>query len=383
MDDDDACDCFDDDEARRWRGVRPLLAPSTRRLVGEGLKVRMVRSLPTEPLRDVAKALDTTVAWRLEYGVDDLLCDRAEYWEPYHAAWATAAHGVDDRGRLIYVERVRTLDSDALHRDVPTKEAIRACRAQDMEIVDVLQARAAERRGGSGAGDAYAKARTEHVHVFDLDGLTRGKLTRQTINTVVDIVAMSLAHYPGSLGAMWLLNAPLVFQILWRLLRPMLSAETIAKISILGGPDAYLPQMVAAGMPLSELPSWMASEKHGLRGGSPGVPLGDYVRALGEDDAPAHLRLPATNQLQLAGTAARGGGGDAPSPVKVGLARKRGKHTAYLRRPLELHLASDGVLSWTKNKRRGSCVCARAGVPRPRRLSRAFDREKTERVVPR
>ena len=95
------------------------------------------------------------------------------------------------------------------------------------------------------------------------------------------------------------MNAPLVFQILWRLLRPMLSAETIAKISILGGPDAYLPQMVAAGMPLSELPSWMASEKHGLRGGSPGVPLGDYVRALGEDDAPAHLRLPATNQLQL------------------------------------------------------------------------------------
>ena len=390
-DDDGGYAFFDEAELAHWRKVRPLLAPQTLDAVSEGLIVRMVRSLPTEAPKDVAKALDTTVSWRLEYGVDGLLRERAPLWEEYHSAWGTAAHGVDDRGRLIYAERVKTLDSDALHRDVPTRDLIRRNRAQDMEILDVLQARtsaakarATEATAAAGAADALSKARTEHLHIFDLDGLTRNKLNRQTINTVVDIVAMSLAQYPGALGAMWLVNAPLVFQILWRLLRPMLSAETIAKISILGGPDAYLPKMVAAGIPASQLPDWMVSEKHGLRGGSEGTPLADYVKALGDPRARADLVLPVTNSLQLKPSFGAPPGGDATPPgatspaVKVGLARKRGRHTAYLRRPLELNLAATGVLSWTKNKRHGSCVCARARHDGPE--SRYFTVESADRA---
>ena len=138
-DDDGGYAFFDEAELAHWRKVRPLLAPQTLDAVSEGLIVRMVRSLPTEAPKDVAKALDTTVSWRLEYGVDGLLRERAPLWEEYHSAWGTAAHGVDDRGRLIYAERVKTLDSDALHRDVPTRDLIRRNRAQDMEILDVLK----------------------------------------------------------------------------------------------------------------------------------------------------------------------------------------------------------------------------------------------------
>lgn len=330
------------DERSRWPACRALLAPEVAARCGEGLAVRALRGLPREDARAVAAAITKTVRWRLDHDVDAMLVERVELWEPYHDIWRTTSHGRDDRGRLIFVERCVDLDTDRLHREIP-KRCITRNRAQDMEILDALQARA------SAAVDRPSQ--TEHVHVFDLGGLTRGKLTRQTIATVVDIVGLSLAHYPGSLGAMYLTNAPFAFQILWRIIRPTLARETIAKILILGGPDDYLPKLVERGCPLDALPTWMVSEKHGMRGKHAGVPTVAYVNALNVAGDP--LCLERTNSLQCVRLRA-----PPTTLLKAGDVRARGR--GPLRRDFRLALYSTGRLEWT---RRGS---VRGSVRRPR-----------------
>ena len=80
------------------------------------------------------------------------------------------------------------MDVSTLIDDVP-RDIMRKNRAQTMEIVEALQAAAAK----------DDPDQLGHIHIFDLTGLTASTLTRRVLGAVMDMVKISLEHYPGSL----------------------------------------------------------------------------------------------------------------------------------------------------------------------------------------
>lgn len=208
-------------------------------------------------------------------GVDGLLRRPAPRADAYHSLWATGCYGRDDLGRLVYAERVCDIDAPGIHRTfdaaVPSDVDDRdRCRAQDCELLEIL--------------NAEADARPDHVHIFDLAGLTLAMLTRKTVNVVVDVIGMSNEHYPGSLGAMWIINAPFAFRALWAVIKPLLAASTLRRTFILGGPAEYVPKMRAAKIPLSALPTWTGDAATGRGTFAKPVNFADVVKTVGTTD---------------------------------------------------------------------------------------------------
>ena len=181
-------------------------------------------------------------------------------------------------------------------------------------------------------------------------------------------------------GRRYLTNAPFAFQIVWRLIRPLLGKELLERIHICGGPEDFAGRMVDGGAPPAALPDWIAAPRRGVQGESEGVAAGSYVAALaGEEGRPSlpsiettlRLRTPADDPAVL-------DGGRTPRVIRKGFVRKRGAHSGYLRRPVELTLHATGRLVWTRGRRVVGFAATRAGVERPG--SRVFVVEGPERT---
>ena len=164
-------------------------------------------------------------------------------------------HGPDDHGRLVVCERFGSMDVAQLLEEVSRDDMCRN-RAQTLEIVEALQARASAKHG--------TPDHTEHVHVFDLSGLRRRDLGLKTLNAIRDMVGLSLDHYPGAMDTLYVTNTPVVFQLVWRIIKPMLPAEVLGRVHLCGGAREFLPKMIGAGVPLSSIPAWMAVPKQKL-----------------------------------------------------------------------------------------------------------------------
>ena len=63
---------------------------------------------------------------------------------------------------------------------------------------------------------------------------------------------------------LYVTNTPVVFQIAWRIIKPMLPASSPWQVHLCGG-ARDLPKMIGAGCPLSSIPSWISVPKQKLR----------------------------------------------------------------------------------------------------------------------
>ena len=69
---------------------------------------------------------------------------------------------------------------------------------------------------------------------MDLEGLGKQHLTGKGIGYFKTVISASHNSYPETLGNLFIINAPWVFNIAWKMVRPLLHANTLEKIHILG-----------------------------------------------------------------------------------------------------------------------------------------------------
>ena len=349
---------FSEAEALRWPAIREALADETRSRVGQGLAVRVVRgyAAASDTAPKVAAVLEKTVTWRREYDVDAALTKPAPAWETYQRLWPCFVHGTDEHGRLVVCERFGSMDVAQLLEEV-SRDDMRRNRAQTLEIVEALQARASAKHGTPDL--------TEHVHVFDLSGLRRRDLGLKTLNAIRDMVGLSLDHYPGAMETLYVTNTPVVFQLVWRIIKPMLPAEVLGRVHLCGGAREFLPKMIGAGCPLSSIPAWMAVPKQKLKGQHVGVSVEDYVRAIEAGTS----SLPRETSLRLRrpdddGDVLDGAG---RAILRRGRVCKRGRRTnAVNPNHVELILYAPGRLAWSRTSGAITSVAvARCDLRRP------------------
>ena len=89
-------------------------------------------------------------------------------------------------------------------------------------------------------GDMFARLSVERdvvlrgCKIMDLEGLGKQHLTGKGIGYFKAVIAASQDNYPEVMGSLFIINAPWVFNIAWKMVRPLLHQNTLDKIHILG-----------------------------------------------------------------------------------------------------------------------------------------------------
>jgi hypothetical protein len=73
--------------------------------------------------------------------------------------------------------------------------------------------------------------------VVDLTGLSLRHLNRAYLKYFRATGDVSQDYYAETVGNIYIINPPWAFQMLWRIIKPMLRDYTLAKLSVLDGPD--------------------------------------------------------------------------------------------------------------------------------------------------
>jgi len=188
---------------------------------------------------DVPKAKEMFLAcekWRKDFGVDELvrsfdfteLHEVDKYYPQYY-------HNMDKSGRPIYIESIGNLNVKALY----------ACTTQErliQQLVVEYESFLTSRLPACSAAVGHPVETS--LTILDLGGVSLSNFIR-----VKDYVAAATHigqnYYPECMGAFYIINAPWAFTAIWAAIKPWLDEVTVKKVHILGGPNAYKPQLLA------------------------------------------------------------------------------------------------------------------------------------------
>jgi CRAL/TRIO domain len=103
------------------------------------------------------------------------------------------------------------------------------------------------------------------IYIIDLDGIRMADFVGEAVDFVKKAAAFSAQHYPERAGYVYVINVPAWFQLIWRVITPIIDADTLKKIYILRGKDEIC-KAFQERIPVENIP---------INFGGTAVPLGE------------------------------------------------------------------------------------------------------------
>ncbi|BFZ04645.1 hypothetical protein BsWGS_07684 [Bradybaena similaris] len=199
---------------------------------------------------DVAKAeamFRTSMAYREKMKVDTLLTDY-EPPEVLKKYMSGGKCGHDKEGSPIRVELFGHLDMKGL---------MYSARKVDMEKVKLRQCEDLERDLAEMSKKLNKRVDGLTV-IFDMEGVSSKMLWRPGLQMYLHLVRVLEDNYPEMLKRMFVINAPRIFPLLYKICRPLISEDTKNKIHVLGSDfQSTLLKYIDA----EELPAFLGGKK--------------------------------------------------------------------------------------------------------------------------
>ncbi|XP_021946698.1 SEC14-like protein 2 isoform X2 [Folsomia candida] len=96
---------------------------------------------------------------------------------------------------------------------------------------------------------------TKFTVIFDLKHFTYAKFAhKRSVEALLDLVKIYEANYPETLGRCLIINSPRIFSMLFAIVKPFLSENTVNKISIFDSNEANWKKAVEEVIDPSQLP---------------------------------------------------------------------------------------------------------------------------------
>jgi len=152
-------------------------------------------------------------------------------------------HGTDRMGQPLSLERIGYADLAQLCRTMKLSELME----YQYHHMENKAALAAKLTAESGTVFRMCK-------VMDLNGLGRKHLNKGGLAYLKTILQTTQANYPEMMGNLYIVNAPWVFGLIWKIVKPWLNEQTLAKITIVG--TDYKTTLHKAVDP-AHLPDWL------------------------------------------------------------------------------------------------------------------------------
>lgn len=199
------------------------------------------------------------MSWRQENRVDELLersiLPESEYM---YTNWPSFIHGRDTYGHPVVCELPGKVNPEGLKSKMTTKEILQH-RIQIMETLEYAKY----------ANTRRAHTVYKHICIIDLEDVSLSAFTGEVKNFMVQLVTLLTHRYTDSLHLMYLVNAPVVFRIIFAVFAPLMSTTTKSKIFMFGsGPNQsrkMAKQLAKHGIAMEDAPSCVGGTSEGVR----------------------------------------------------------------------------------------------------------------------
>jgi hypothetical protein len=241
----------DDLLLRTVRGCMPRRGPRTPKF-----KAYVHDNVASKHVAATAETLENIMQWRCRVDVDcnTLLERRLFHHADFHRLWPLHRTGEDCHGHVVWCERIGQIQTaDLFSRFSPSDMVL--LRTQ---VHELMQHCALEE------GAAHGVQLCKHSHIVDLSGLTIMEF-RRVAGSMKPLFKLLEEQYPHSLFSLFLLNAPIIFRVVWEIVQLWVDRETVMRINIHGklGPESRA-SLAAAGISERALPSWAGGTSEGL-----------------------------------------------------------------------------------------------------------------------
>lgn len=136
-----------------------------------------------------------------------------------------ALYGVDKRGCPVYIDRIGKYDAPGILQAVTLAE-LSEHHVYELEVAE----RTKVKLGLEKNGVPFRK----HIVIEDLGGLGWSHLSSATTDLAKSIIQLDESHFPESMHKMFIINTPWIFNTVWKIIKPIVSERTVAKIEICG-----------------------------------------------------------------------------------------------------------------------------------------------------
>lgn len=231
---------------------------------------------------EALKFADANIKWRIEEKMDDIRnvaqnLSQKEF--PFAGkilkCWPhTVLHGFDKKGQPLSIERLGMAHPYAFTRTIKQEELLKYHLYHMENKVALVDKMSREQ-------DKIVRT----CKIMDLSGLNRSHLDGKARAYFKLMVDLSQRNYPEMLGNLYVVNAPFVFNLGWKIVKPWLNPRTLDKIVILGSDyqnvlkenidEKYIPEFLGGSckceelggcVPVSDPDEGMKEEKISSRG---------------------------------------------------------------------------------------------------------------------
>ena len=214
------------------------------------LPLRFLRAGKNDPAEGWRR-YQATLQWRQEEGIDTLLREPFADFDLIRQNYQQYFHLTGRQGQPVFYE-------------IPAKTNVQALKQGGVDTERFLRFYTflTEFQWQMLCPDDHAQS----IYVVDLDGIRVSDFVGDTRKFVINAARLSALHYPERGGKVLLINVPRWFQVIWRVLRPIVDESTLDKISILRGEDE-IRQALLEHIPMENIPREY--------GGTSETPLGE------------------------------------------------------------------------------------------------------------
>jgi len=198
--------------------------------------------------------LTKDIEWRKKVGADTILetFPKSKYFKGISEYWPGHPHKVDNRGIPVFYERLGIVDPKSLLKAIPQ---------DDLLQFHIYMMERAEKRMRDAREQGITPELIDEgtVIIEDLQGLGMKHMLTQGLDMIQKLAEIDQNHYPESLKKMYLVNAPSIFSVIWKIIAPWLDPITAAKMAIVS--TDYKPLLEAeCGITNENLPSFLGGK---------------------------------------------------------------------------------------------------------------------------
>ncbi|DBA01766.1 TPA: hypothetical protein N0F65_010176 [Lagenidium giganteum] len=223
----------------------------------EDFRIRVTRAFRAEKknrLEVTVSEAKRILEFRERMEIDTILTRELDQTKLFNDCWPGFIYGEDAKGHLISVIRISEIQIEALQKNFADVQLIIPHRLQYMERIQWEKAAISKRLG---------RRVYKHIVVVDLGGVGMKHLSPSVVSQLKPIFDLSQLYYPETLFRLYLINVPMVFYGVWKLIQSFIKVEVREKIVVMKDTAAFMKEIQSKGVTLDALPMYLGGEHRG------------------------------------------------------------------------------------------------------------------------
>jgi hypothetical protein len=162
-------------------------------------------------------------------------------------------HHSDKTGNPVFIDRVGHANLTTLKDNISTEEFLRwHTYGWELNLEEQFPA----------CSEAFGCLVERNLVILDLAGLNVSDAMDSSVQDLLKrMTAQDSANYPEMLDKMFIVNAPFTFRAVWSIISTFLDPNTLKKITVLGGQDVFLPQLLER-IDRDKIPDFLGGDCH-------------------------------------------------------------------------------------------------------------------------